>query len=70
MRPLFLDRRLIGSSAGTGSPRVDFPWFIELYRQGRLKLDELQSRFRPLDEINEAFQDMLSGEVARTIVRP
>ncbi len=68
--PLFLDRRLIGSSAGTGSPRVDFPWFIELYRQGRLKLDELQSRYRPLDEINEAFEDMLSGEVARTIVRP
>ena len=64
------DRRLIGSAAGTGSPRVDFPWFIELYRQGRLKLDELQSRYRPLDEINEAFEDMLSGEVARTIVRP
>jgi len=70
MGPLFLDRKLIGSSAGTGSPRVDFPWFIELYRQGRLKLDELQSRERPLDEINEAFEDMLSGEVARTIVRP
>ena len=70
MGSLFLDRRMIGSSAGTGSPRVDFPWFIELYRQGRLKLDELQSRFRPLDEINEAFEDMLSGEVARTIVQP
>ena len=70
MRPLFLDRRLIGSSAGTGRPRVDFPWFIERYRQGRLKLDELQSRFPPLDEIIEAFQVMLSSEVARTIVRP
>lgn len=70
MGSLFLDRRLIGSSAGTGRPRVDFPWFIELYRQGRLKLDELQSRFRPLTEINEAFQDMLSGEVARTIIKP
>lgn len=70
MRPLFLDRRMIGTSAGTGRPRVDFPWYIELYKQGRLKLDELQSRFRPLDEINEAFEDMLSGEVARTIVRP
>jgi len=69
MRPLFLDRRLIGSSAGTGRPRVDFPWFIELYRQGRLKLDELQSRFRPLEEINEAFADMLSGSVARTIIK-
>ena len=70
MRPLFMDRKLIGSSAGTVRPRTDFPWFIEMYRQGRLKLDELQSRFRPLDEINEAFQDMLSGSVARTIVKP
>ncbi len=70
LMPLFLDRRLIGSSAGTGRPRYDFPWFIEMYRQGRLKLDELQTRFRPLSEINEAFQDMLSGGVARTIIRP
>lgn len=70
MGPLFLDRRMIGSSAGTGRPRVDFPWYIEMYRQGRLKLDELQSQFRPLDEINEAFQDMLGGGVARTIIRP
>jgi len=70
MRPLFTDRRLIGSSAGTGKPRTDFPWFIEMYRRGRLKLDELQSKFRPLEEINEAFEDMLSGEVARTIVTP
>ena len=70
MVPLFLDRRLIGSSSGSASPRVDFPWFIELYQQGRLKLDELYSRFRPLDEINEAFEDMLSGEVARSIILP
>ena len=70
MEPLFLDRRLIGSSSGSASPRVDFPWFIELYQQGRLKLDELYSRFRPLDEINEAFEDMLSGEVARSIILP
>ena len=70
MGPLFSDRRLIGSSAGSVSPRVDFLWFIELYRQGRLKLEELQSKFRPLEEINEAYQDMLSGEVARAILIP
>lgn len=70
MGPLFSDRRLIGSSAGSVSPRVDFLWFIELYRQGRLKLEELQSKFRPLEEINEAYQDMLSGEVARAILVP
>jgi len=70
MGSLFSDRRLIGSSAGTGRPRVDFPWYIDMYMQGRLKLEELQSNFRPLEEINEAYEDMLGGEVARTILMP
>jgi Zn-dependent alcohol dehydrogenase len=41
-----------------------------MYLQGRLKLEELQSNFRPLEEINEAYEDMLGGSVARTILTP
>ena len=70
MKPVIYDRRLLASSAGSVSPRVEFLWFIELYRQERLKLQELQSKIRPLEEINEAYQDMLSGEVARGILIP
>lgn len=47
---------------------VDFLWILDLYRQGKIKLDELISRFRPLDEINEAFEDMVQGKVARTVL--
>ena len=57
MGSLFTDRRLIGSSAGTGRPRVDFPWYIDMYLQGRLKLEELQSNFRPLEEIKTLWDE-------------
>ena len=70
MRHLFLDRALIGCSAGTGSPRYDFQWLIALYQQGRLNLDDLVTRTRPLTEVNEAFMDMEAGAVARTVLVP
>ena len=70
MRHLFLDRALIGCSAGSSSPRHDFPWLIELYKTGRLNLDDLVTRTRPLTEVNEAFRDMEAGAVARTVLIP
>ena len=36
--------------------------------KGRLKLDELIARRRPLGEINEAFDDMKTGALARTVL--
>ncbi|MCH8205785.1 MAG: Zn-dependent alcohol dehydrogenase [Chloroflexi bacterium] len=67
-RPLFMDRTLMGTFYGAGRPRVDFPWLIDLYMEGRLKLDELITRYRPLDEVNQAFDDMNSGVATRTIL--
>ena len=64
---LFQDRTLMGTFYGAGNPRVDFPWLIDLYMDGRLKLDELVTKFRPLDEVNEAFDDMKAGVTARTV---
>ena len=65
---LLQDRALIGAFHGSARARVDFLWLLDLYSQGRLKLDELVSRSRPLDEINEAFDDMNAGTVARTVL--
>ena len=62
------DRALIGAFHGSARARVDFLWLLDLYNQGRLKLDELISRSRPLDELNEAFDDMNAGTVARTVL--
>ena len=65
---LLQDRSLIVAFHGTARPRVDFPWMLELYKQGRLKIDELISRYRPLDEVNQAFEDMKAGTVARSVL--
>jgi len=65
---LLQDRTLMGSLHGSARPRLDFLWILDLYRQGKIKLDELVSRYRPLDEINEAFDDLKQGKVARTVL--
>ena len=65
---LMMDRSLIGGFHGSARPRVDFQWLVDLYMDGRLKLDELITRYRPLDEINEAFDDMNRGVTARTVL--
>lgn len=65
---LLEDRALMGSFHGAARPRSDFLWILDLYKQGKIKLDELISRYRPLDELNEAFDDMNQGKVARTVL--
>ncbi|BAS28164.1 Zn-dependent alcohol dehydrogenase [Limnochorda pilosa] len=60
---------LTGSWYGRSVPSVDIPRILELYRAGRLNLDDLVSQVRPLDEVNQALDDLRSGQVARTVLR-
>ena len=62
------ERRIQGSTMGSNHFRTDMPRYIELYRQGRLKLDELVTQRLPLERINTAFDDMKEGHVARSVV--
>lgn len=62
------EKVLKGTMYGSIRPNVDFPWLVELYLQGRLKIDELVSRRWKLEEINEGFQAMRGGQVARGVV--
>ncbi len=52
---------------GSVRPPADFPLLVELYRAGRLRLDPLIKTCK-LDEVNEAFQAMEAGEVARSVI--
>lgn len=62
------EKTVKGSYYGSVSIRRDFPLFLDWYRAGRLKLDELITQEYPLEEINEAYDAMLGGEVARGVV--
>jgi S-(hydroxymethyl)glutathione dehydrogenase/alcohol dehydrogenase len=63
-----MEKKLQGSTMGSNRFRVDIPQWLELYQQGRLKFDELVSRRITLEQINEGFEAMKSGEVARSII--
>jgi Zn-dependent alcohol dehydrogenase len=41
---------------------------VELYRGGRLKLDELITARYPLDEINTAIEVMERGQALRNVI--
>ena len=60
--------RIQTSRMGSNAFRFDIPNYLELYDQGRLRLDEMISRRIPLDEINDAFRAMDEGEGARSVV--
>ena len=62
------DRVLMGSLYGSARPRIDIPRLMDLYRAKKLKLDELLTRTYPLDQINEAYEALERGEVARSVV--
>jgi Zn-dependent alcohol dehydrogenase len=65
---VLFQKRLQGSLFGASSPSRDIPALLELYRQGRLKLDELITRRYTLDTLNDGFEDMRSGRNLRGII--
>jgi S-(hydroxymethyl)mycothiol dehydrogenase len=60
--------RLKPSWYGDCLPSRDFPLLIDLYLQGRLDLDAFVSETIGLDDVEEAFARMDSGEVLRSVV--
>ncbi|MNF57786.1 S-(hydroxymethyl)glutathione dehydrogenase [compost metagenome] len=47
---------------------VDMPRLVDFYMQGRLKLDQMISQRIRLDQINEAFDELRRGELARSVI--
>ena len=67
--PEFLaEKKLQGSNMGSNRFRVDMPRFVDFYLQGRLHLDELISGRIRLEDVNEAFAQLETGEVARNVI--
>jgi Zn-dependent alcohol dehydrogenase len=59
---------MIGSKMGDVVIQRDIPWIVDLYRQGRLKLDELISAHWSLEQINEAIADTKTGSAKRNVI--
>jgi Zn-dependent alcohol dehydrogenase len=63
-------KRIVGSLYGSSNPRIDLPRIFALYLAGRLPLDQLIGGRRPLGEVNEAYDELRTGGVGRTILVP
>jgi NDMA-dependent alcohol dehydrogenase len=61
-------KRIQGCLYGMGNPSVEIAREIDLYRAGRLKLDELVTARYGIDEINVAVDDLLAGRNIRGVV--
>jgi S-(hydroxymethyl)glutathione dehydrogenase/alcohol dehydrogenase len=68
--PAFMwgERVLMGSLMGSTRLQLDIPRLVALYQAKSLKLDELISQRYPLEQINDAIDSLLKGEVLRNVI--
>ena len=62
------EKRIQGSMMGSNRFPVDMPRLVDFYMAGKLKLDDLVSRRLRRDQVNEAFDEMKRGEIARSVI--
>jgi Zn-dependent alcohol dehydrogenase len=63
------EKTIRGSYYGTVNAPRDFPLLLDLYRSGKLNLDDMITRRYALAQINDAYRDMVAGELARGVIQ-
>ena len=53
---------------GSTNIKTDIPMYAELYLQGRFNLDDLISREINISQINEAYEELKAGAIARSVI--
>ena len=62
------ERSVRGSYIGSAVPSRDIPRYVGLFRAGRLPVDRLLTGTLPLEQINEGFDRLRTGEAVRQVV--
>jgi alcohol dehydrogenase len=62
------ERTLKGSYIGTAVPSRDIPRYIELYQRGRLPVDRLLTGTLNLNQVNDGFDQLHSGQAVRQVI--
>jgi S-(hydroxymethyl)glutathione dehydrogenase/alcohol dehydrogenase len=65
---IFYQKRIQGSLYGACSPTWDIRAQAQMYRDGRLKLDELITTTYSLHDINLGYEDMHAGRNIRGVI--
>ena len=62
------ERTIKGSYLGSCVPRRDIPNYIQLQQNGHLPVNDLMSEHIKLDDVNEGFDKLASGETVRQLI--
>ncbi|MCP5044134.1 MAG: Zn-dependent alcohol dehydrogenase [bacterium] len=65
---VFQQKKIAGCTLGSCNSLHDIPRLVDLYMAGQLDLEALISHRRPLDEINQAADDLKAGRGIRTVL--
>jgi len=65
---ILMNKTLCGTVFGSCNPKSDIPMLATLYGSGRLLLDEMITRRYGLDDINDAYADLTSGQLIRGVI--
>jgi S-(hydroxymethyl)glutathione dehydrogenase/alcohol dehydrogenase len=61
-------KKIQGSTMGSNRFPIDMPRLVDMYMSGKLKLDEMISRRIRLEDVNDAFAEMKTGQIARSVI--
>jgi alcohol dehydrogenase (nicotinoprotein) len=62
------EKQIRGALFGGGNPFEEIPRMLDLYRAGRLKLDELITARYRLEEVNQGYRDLFEGRNVRGLI--
>jgi S-(hydroxymethyl)glutathione dehydrogenase/alcohol dehydrogenase len=60
--------RVIGVNTGSTNPLRDIPMYMDLYRQGRLNLDDLVSREIALADLEAGYATLGDPAISRIVI--
>lgn len=66
---LLMGKRVYGTAFGGVRGRTQLPSMVDWYMDGLIQVDDLITHTMPLEQINDAFALMKSGESIRSVVR-
>jgi NDMA-dependent alcohol dehydrogenase len=62
------NKNLVGTVFGSCNPKSDIARLARLYQSGQLQLDQMITKCYRLDDINDAYADVLNGEIIRGVI--
>lgn len=62
------NKNLVGTVFGSCNPRADITRLARMYDSGQLQLDEMITKRYRLDDINDAYDDLLNGQIIRGVI--